>query len=173
MAEQVVAVKEVVRDVLEVCSRPAIDLEGTLGCDLLCEEFRVFIRKQLDKNRSPDPKQKQKMEVWLDLVLHCQKIFSLPESEVEERIRLMVEVGTVYLAKRPEGHNIALPGAQGRSDLVAHCEALRLGTLFSPDLVLLRNAAFNWVWSKLEQKHDLWRKLRNPPTRLQALCMLL
>ena len=33
------------------------------------------------------------MQVWLDLVLLCQSIFSLPEAEESERRKLMVQVG--------------------------------------------------------------------------------
>lgn len=162
--------------VVKVVPPPLVvkDLTSTLNSETLTAEFRGFIRSQLDRNKSGDPGTKLKMEVWLDLVLHCEKMFSLAESDVEERTRLMVQVGTVFLAKPPDGHNIALSGAQGRRDLIAHCEAIRIGAVLDPDLELLRTAAYNFVWTKLEQKHDLWKKIRNPPTRLHALiCSLM
>ena len=68
------------------------ELEGTLVSEVLCQEFRKYLREQLDRNCSQDPGTRGKMEVWLELVVHCRRIFSLPEAEVEGRRRLMVEV---------------------------------------------------------------------------------
>ena len=65
---------------------------------------------------------------------------------------------------------------QARRQLEQHCQALDSdeGNQIPADLVLLRRAAFEFVWQKLEEKHDAWRASRAQPTRLQALlCALL
>ena len=105
----------------------------------------------------------------------------------------------MFLARPPEGYNVALAGAQvppyiprnavaifsssllhekilkwsalssqGRRDLLAHCASLAQGE-GQPNTQLLRSAAYEFVWSKLEQKHDLWRTGRGQHTTLQAL----
>lgn len=148
------------------------ELEGSLGHPGLRQEFRKFLREnpRMDNNKSQDPATKMKMEVWLELLLHCQQLFSLPESEEQRRKSLMAEVGTVFLAK--DGHNVALPGAQARRELVAHCSAVAREEV-TPDLELLRRAAWNFVWGKVEQKHDVWRAARGQATTLAQLCALL
>merc|ERR1719278_2380150 len=80
------------------------------------------------------------MQVWLDLVLLCQTIFSLPEADESEKRKLMVQVGKVFLADPPEGHRVALPGAAARKQLVQHCQALDGDSSNSipADLALLR-----------------------------------
>ena len=37
-------------------------------------EFRLFLRRKLDMNRSSDTEVKRKFEQWLDFVLICQKV---------------------------------------------------------------------------------------------------
>jgi len=146
------------------------NLNGTLANCSLCQEFRDYLI--LLDSKIPKPK----FQVWLDLVLLCQSIFSLPEAEESEKRKLMVQVGKVYLAGPPEGHKVALPGAAARRELEQHCQALDSdeGNSIPADLPLLRRAAFEFVWQKLEEKHDAWRASRAQPTRLQALlCALL
>ena len=65
---------------------------------------------------------------------------------------------------------------QARRQLEQHCQTLESteGNSVQADLGLLRKAAFEFVWQKLEEKHDAWRTARAQPTRLQALlCALL
>ena len=65
---------------------------------------------------------------------------------------------------------------QARRQLEQHCHTLESteGNSVQADLGLLRKAAFEFVWQKLEEKHDAWRTARAQPTRLQALlCALL
>jgi len=146
------------------------NLDGTLANCILCREFRDYLI--LLDSKIPKPK----FQVWLDLVLLCQSIFSLPEAEESERRKLMIQVGQVYLAGPPEGHKVALPGAAARRQLEQHCHTLESteGNSVQADLGLLRKAAFEFVWQKLEEKHDAWRTARAQPTRLQALlCALL
>lgn len=146
------------------------NLDGTLANCILCQEFRDYL--VLLDSKIPKPK----FQVWLDLVLLCQSIFSLPEAEESERKKLMIQVGKVYLAGPPEGHKVALPGAAARRQLEQHCHTLESteGNSVQADLGLLRKAAFEFVWQKLEEKHDAWRTARAQPTRLQALlCALL
>merc|ERR1712156_461289 len=145
-------------------------LDGTLANCILCQEFRDYLI--LLDSKIPKPK----FQVWLNLVLLCQSIFSLPEAEESERKKLMIQVGKVYLAGPPEGHKVALPGAAARRQLEQHCQTLESteGNSVQADLGLLRKAAFEFVWQKLEEKHDAWRTARAQPTRLQALlCALL
>merc|ERR1719341_2710736 len=146
------------------------NLSGTLANCSLCQEFRDYLI--LLDSKIPKPK----FQVWLDLVLLCQSIFSLPEAEESERKKLMIQVGKVYLAGPPEGHRVALPGAAAGRQLEQHCQALESDEANSTpaNLTLLRRAAFEFVWQKLEEKHDAWRASRVQPTRLQALlCALL
>merc|ERR1719350_1428938 len=60
------------------------NLSGTLANCILCQEFRDYLIL-LD---SKIPKEKRKFQVWLDLVLLCQSIFSLPEAEENEKRKL-------------------------------------------------------------------------------------
>merc|ERR1712130_513004 len=145
------------------------NLSGTLAHCILRQEFRDYLI--LLDSKIPKPK----FQVWLDLVLLCDRIFSLPEAEESEKRKLMVQVGKVYLAGPPEGHRVALPGASGRKQLEQHCQALESdeSKLMPADLALLRRAAFEFVWQKLEEKHDAWKASRAQPTRLQLLCALL
>jgi len=125
------------------------NLDGTLANCILCREFRDYLI--LLDSKIPKPK----FQVWLDLVLLCQSIFSLPEAEESERRKLMI---------------------QARRQLEQHCHTLLSteGNSVQADLGLLRKAAFEFVWQKLEEKHDAWRTARAQPTRLQALlCALL
>ena len=82
------------------------NLSGTLANSVLCKEFRDYLIL-LD---SKMPKQNKKfqvkiaklifqpawltrsMQVWLDLVLLCQTIFSLPEADESEKRKLMIQV---------------------------------------------------------------------------------
>ena len=69
-----------------------------------------------------------------------------------------------------------LTTSQARRQLEQHCQALESdeGNSTPADLTLLRRAAFEFVWQKLEEKHDAWRASRAQPTHLQALlCALL
>ena len=77
------------------------NLDGTLANCILCQEFRDYLI--LLDSKIPKPKfqvsfenptllSKPALQVWLDLVLLCQSIFSLPEAEESERKKLMIQV---------------------------------------------------------------------------------
>ena len=77
------------------------NLDGTLANCILCQEFRDYLI--LLDSKIPKPKfqvsfenptllSKPVLQVWLDLVLLCQSIFSLPEAEESERKKLMIQV---------------------------------------------------------------------------------
>merc|ERR1711934_92979 len=141
------------------------NLSGTLANSILCQEFRDY----LILLESKIPIGKRKFQVWLDLVLLCQNIFSLPEADESEKRKLMVQVGKDYLPR------LAVSAAVAKKELQQHCKALESdeGSSMPVDLALLRRAVFESIWQQLEAKHDAWRASRAQPTRLQQLCALL
>jgi len=130
-------------------------------------EFRVFLRRKLDMNRSSDTEVKRKFEQWLDFVLICQKVFSLAEDEEETRLELMTQIGEKFLAKPPLGYNIAFANQLNRKELVQHCKNLKERVSLEPDTSLLR-PGYEYIYSSLSKKYDVFRKTR-PRTALHTL----
>ena len=145
-----------------------IDLKQTLISDKLCGEFRTYLRK-LDQNKSDDLTHKKMMEQWMDYVQLCDKIFELPETELETKTSLMIQIGEKFLAKPPDGYNIALKSQINRKELLNHCKSLaeRVPDL-TPNEELLKDG-YTFLCGKLEQKHDLFKKQYVPTTTLAAL----
>jgi len=146
------------------------DLKQTLIDSKLVLEFRKFLRTNpnLDKNRSDDPDYKKKNEQWLDFVIICEQVFDLPEDENERKISLMVDIGKTFFGKPPDGYNMALQNQLNRKELINHCKSLADGVTNDPDHSLLRDG-YDYVYGKLDQKHDLFKKTYQPTTRLAAL----
>ena len=145
------------------------ELKVTLESDKLREEFRTFLRTKLDNNKSDNKDHKKMFEQWLDYVMLCDKIFELPETEIETRTQLMSEVGTKYLAKPPDGYNMALKSQLNRKELVTHCTSLADRTPdLAPNTELLKDG-YEFIFGKLDQKHDIFRKTYTPTTTLAAL----
>lgn len=146
------------------------DLRQTLNDSKLMLEFRLFLRTNpiLDKNRSDDPEYKKKNEQWLDFVIICEQVFELPEDENERKINLMVEIGKKFFGRPPDGYNMALQNQLNRKELILHCKSLSERVTNEPDVSLLRDG-YEYVYGKLDQKHDLFKKTYKPTTRLAAL----
>jgi len=146
------------------------ELRQTLNDSKLILEFRLFLRTNpnLDKNRSDDPEYKKKNEQWLDFVIICEQVFELPEDENERKINLMVEIGKKFFGRPPDGYNMALQNQVNRKELIAHCKNLSESVTNEPDVSLLRDG-YEYVYGKLDQKHDLFKKTYKPTTRLAAL----
>jgi len=148
-----------------------VDLRLTLEDPELLVNFRAFLRRRLDLNRSTNPEVKRKCEVWLDFVLLCNQIFSLAEDEEDERITLMIEVGDKFLSRPPLGYNIALANQLNRRELVQHCKNLKEKVTLEPDTSLLR-PGYEYIFSNLSKKHDVLKK-SIPRTTLHAfLCAI-
>jgi len=130
----------------------------------------LFLRTNpnLDKNRSDDPEYKKKNEQWLDFVIICEQVFELPEHENEQKINLMVEIGKKFFGRPPDGYNMALQNQLNRKELISHCKNLCERVTNEPDVSLLRDG-YEFVYGKLDQKHDLFKKTYKPITRLAAL----
>lgn len=108
-------------------------------------------------------------EQWLDYVIICKQVLELPEADVETKTNLMISIGDKFLAKPPDGYNIALKSQLNRKELVSHCRALaeKVPDL-SPDQDLLKDG-YEFVFGKLEQKHEIFKKTFVPTTTLAAL----
>merc|ERR1712038_941431 len=145
------------------------DLKQTIESGKLRPQFRTFLRGKLDQNKSDNPEHKKMFEQWLDFVLLCNNIFELPETELETRTRLMIQVGEKFLAKPPDGYNLALKSQLNRKELVNHCRSLaeKVPDL-APDVELLKDG-YEYILGKLDQKHDIFRKTHVPSTTLAAL----
>ena len=145
------------------------DLKQTIESGKLRPQFRTFLRGKLDQNKSDNPEHKKMFEQWLDFVLLCNNIFELPETELETRTSLMIQVGEKFLAKPPDGYNLALKSQLNRKELVNHCRSLseKVPDL-APDVELLKDG-YEYIWGKLDQKHDIFRKTHVPSTTLAAL----
>jgi len=152
--------------------RPITDLRQTLSESVVLSEFRTFLRTKFDRNKSDNPEFKKSGEQWLDFVMVCEQVFDLPESEVDPKINIMIRVGTQFLGKPPDGYNMALKNQLNRKELISHCQSLAIKSCLVPDESLLRDG-YEYVWAKLEQKHDLFKKTARPVTRLaMLLCSL-
>ena len=150
------------------------NLKLTLESDTLRGQFRTFLRTQLDQNKSDNLKHKKMFEQWLEFVILCMKVFELPETDVETKTSLMVVIGDKCLAKPPDGYNIALKSQLNRKELVNHCRSLseKVPDL-SPNQDLLKDG-YEFIFGKLEQKHDIFRKTCGHTTALAALlCFVL
>ena len=148
------------------------DLRQTLTDVKLVQQFRLFLRTKIDRNKSDDPEYKKMAEQWLDFVTICEQVFELPEAEIDAKIHLMVEIGEKFLGKPPESYNMALQNQLNRKELINHCRNLSERVTREPDSCLLRDG-YEYVWGKLEQKHDVFRKTCRPTTKLAALMCVL
>ena len=145
------------------------ELKVTLLNTKLRDKFRTFLRLKLDQNKSDNPEHKKMFEQWLEFVLICDNIFELPETEVETRTGLMIQIGTKFLGKPPDGYNLALKSQINRKELQNHCKSLKEKVPnVSPDQELLKDG-YEFIFSKLDQKHDIFRKTYVPTTTLAAL----
>jgi len=149
------------------------DLRQTLSDTKLVLEFRLFLRTKIDRNSSDDPDYKKMSEQWLEFVNICEQVFELPEDEYETKINLMVEIGDRFFGKPPDGYNMAVKNQLNRKELINHCRNLSEKVTYEPDDTLLRDG-YEYANSKLDQKHDVFRKIYNrPTTRLAAfMCAL-
>ena len=145
------------------------DLKVTLQNTVLRDKFRTFLRVKLDQNKSDNPEHKKMFEQWLEFVLICDKVFELPETEVETRTGLMIQIGSKFLGKPPDGYNMALKSQINRKELLNHCKSLEEKVPnVTPDQELLKDG-YEFIFSKLDQKHDIFRKTYVPTTTLAAL----
>jgi len=145
------------------------ELKVTLLNTKLRDKFRTFLRLKLDQNKSDNPEHKKMFEQWLEFVLICDNIFELPETEVETRTGLMIQIGTKFLGKPPDGYNLALKSQINRKELQNHCKSLEEKVPnVRPDQELLKDG-YEFIFSKLDQKHDIFRKTYVPTTTLAAL----
>ena len=145
------------------------NLPLTLQSDKLRAQFRVFLRTKLDQNKSDNLEHKKMFEQWLDYVLICKQVFELPETDIETKTNLMITIGSKFLSKPPDGYNLALKSQLNRKELANHCHALaeKVPDL-SPDQDLLKDG-YEFIFGKLEQKHDIFKKTYVPTTTLAAL----
>ena len=140
------------------------NLRETLANNRLMLMFRQFLRTKIDSNKSDDPDKKKTSEQWLDFVIICENVFEQPEDQTELKINLMVEIGEKFLENPPAGYNMALQNQLNRKELVCHCHNLSKGTIQKPDDSLLRSG-YEYVYGKLDQEHDLFRKTFKPTIR--------
>ena len=166
----------------------AENIRNTLQNSKLTQEFRAYIRDTLDKldrdmerkkmekmKKTFDPESKFKFEQMLDWVLECEKIFDVPESDVETRKVLLIQIVQKFLGRKNKGgYDMALPGQINRSRLIEHEKKLsEQDSVVKPDVDLLKDP-YNSIFSQLEQKHDKFKTEFNKTTTLQAfLCALL
>ena len=152
----------------------AENLQSTLISIKLTKEFRTFLRSKLDQNKSDNPASKKMFEQWLDFVLICEEMFALPESQLEARTGKFITIGEKFLGRPPDGYNMALQNQINRKEVIAHAKAPSEKVPgLKPDEKLLKDG-YEYIYSKLEQKHDLFKKFFNQTTSLQAfLCALL
>ena len=164
------------------------NIRTTLQNSKLTREFRAYIRdtldkldrdierKKMEKMKKPfDPESKFKFEQMLDWVLDCEKIFDIPESDVEARKVLLIQIVQKYLGRKNKGgYDMAMPGQINRSKLIEHGKKLsEQDSALKPDVDLLKDP-YSSIYSQLEQKHDLFKSEFNKTTTLQAfLCALL
>ena len=107
-------------------------------------------------------------EQWLDFVNISEQVFQLPEDQNDNKINLMVEIGEKFLGKPPDGYNMALQNQHNRREIKNHCKILSEKVTSEADDSLLRDG-YEYVYGKLDQKHDVFRKTYRPTTRLAAL----
>ena len=166
----------------------AENIRSTLQNTKLTQEFRAYIRETLDKldrdmerkkmekmKKTFDPESKFKFEQMLDFVLECEKIFVVPESDVEARKVLLIQIVQTFLGRKNKGgYDMAMPGQKNRSKLIEHEKKLsEQGAAVKPEVDLLKDP-YASIYSQLEQKHDKFKTEFNKTTTLQAfLCALL
>jgi len=160
------------KDVLDKSDVAVRDLEHTLKNVTLLQKFRLFLRSKIDQNKSEDPEYKKMGEQWLEFVIICEQVFELPEEDTDVKIGVMVNIGEQFFGKPPENYNMALKNQLNRKELINHCRNLSAKVALEPDDSLLRDG-YEYVYSKLQQKHDLFRKTYPPTTRLAALMCVL
>ena len=150
------------------------NLRQTLDESNLRQHFRQFLRTKLDMNKSGDPDQKKTFEQWLDYVTACEEVYGLPETDTKAKADLMIKIGEKFLGKPPESHNIALRNQLNRKELQNHCTNLSEKVPgLSADVSLLKDG-YEYIFSKLDQKHVIFKKTFKPPTTtLALLCSLL
>jgi len=141
-----------------------VNLRETLSNYKLVILFRQFLRTKIDNNKSEDPLKKKTSEQWLDFVIICEEVFELPEDETERKKILMVDIGEKFLGRSPGGYNMALQNQLNRKELICHCDNLSKGINKDPNEGLLRDG-YEYVYGKLDQKHDLFRKTHKQTTR--------
>ena len=166
----------------------AENIQNTLLNPKLTQEFRAYIRETLDKldrdmerkkmekmKKTFDPESKFKFEQMLDFVLECDQIFLVPESDVEARKVLLIQIVQKFLGRKNKGgYDMAMPGQKNRSKLIEHEKKLsEQGSVVKPEVDLLKDP-YASICSQLEQKHDKFKTEFNKTTTLQAfLCALL
>ena len=166
----------------------AENIRNTLESTKLTQEFRAYIRdtldkldrdlerKKMEKMKKPfDPETKYKFEQMLDFVLECEKIFLVPESDVEVRKVLLIQIVKQFLGRKNKGgYDMAMPGQINRSKLIDHEKKLsEPESVVKPDVDLLKDP-YASIYGQLEQKHDKFKTEFNKTTTLQAfLCALL
>ena len=150
------------------------NLQSTLTSTKLTKEFRTFLRTKLDQNKSDNPESKKMFEQWLDFVLLCEDMFALPESQLEAKSGIIITIGQKFLGRPPDGYNMALQNQLNRKEVIAHAKSLSEKVPgLKPDEKLVKEG-YEYIYSKLEQKHDLFKKSFNQTTSLHAfLCALL
>ena len=145
------------------------DLNQTVQSEMLRREFRKFLREKLDNNKSDNSEHRKMFEQWLDYVILCKEILALPESELDSKVKLMIQIGEKFLAKPPDGYNLALKSQLNRKELEAHCVSLSQKTPdLKPNSELLKDG-YEFIFTKLESKHDIFKKTYKPTTTLAAL----
>ena len=68
----------------------------------------------------------------------------------------MMKVGIKFLGKPPNGYNIALKNQTNQKELIKHCEELSENPSLKPDISLI-GEGYEYIYSKLEQRHKLFR----------------
>ena len=146
-----------------------IDLNSTLKSEVLREAFRKFLREKLDNNKSDNSDHKKMFEQWLDYVLICKEVMELPEDDNDQKAKLMIRIGGKFLAKPPDGYNLALKSQLNRKELEAHCAQLKEKVPeLKPNSELIKDG-FEFIFGKLDSKHDIFKKSYKPTTTLAAL----
>ena len=116
------------------------------------EEMRIYFRLRFDQNRDKNDQNKGTFESYLDFVCDCEKVFNLPEQEYEQESKLLIHIGQKYLAKPPNGSNLAFRNQINRKRLEGHCKSLeRRDPTVIPNRKLLQES-YNYVILKLDEK---------------------
>jgi len=149
-------------------------LELTLSSSKLSKEFRTFLRTKVDQNKSDNPDSKKMTEQWLDFILLLDELRELPESQLEAKSEIIIRIGQKFLGKPPDGYNMALSNQLNRKEVINHAKSLSEKVPgLKPDEKLL-DVGYEYIYGKLEQKHDVFKKSFNKTTTLAAfLCALL
>ena len=129
-------------------------LEQTLKSGCQKQDFRSFLRIKLDKNQTLDLDKKKKFEQWLDFVLICETIFKLPNSKTREKHLLMVQIGDEFFGNGSRSHKIAVTDQINRRSLQHYKSILELESFLDS-----LKKCYDYIYCKLEQKHDIFIKL--------------